>query len=131
MRALRHTPRRRSRAGEARAALTHRPVSRFVCLAAVNAEGNLADREDELQRPIDHAEPIVCILIDGAQDAGSPELERSASQRPSIVAVILVEELDGANPSSFNDPLDCELAIEPDISPKKMSDVLKVCFERS
>lgn len=33
-----------------------------------------------------------------------------------------------ANPRSFNDPLDCELAIEPDISPKKMSDLLKALF---
>lgn len=33
-----------------------------------------------------------------------------------------------ANPHSFNDPLDCELAIEPNISPKKMSDLLKVLF---
>lgn len=33
-----------------------------------------------------------------------------------------------ANPRSFNDPLDCELAIEPDIGPKKMADLLKALF---
>lgn len=33
-----------------------------------------------------------------------------------------------ADPRSFNDPLDCELAIEPDISPKRMSDLLKVLY---
>jgi len=31
-----------------------------------------------------------------------------------------------ANPRKFNDPLDCELSIEPDISPRKLADLLKV-----
>jgi hypothetical protein len=30
-----------------------------------------------------------------------------------------------ANPRKFNDPLDCELSILPDISPRKLSDLLK------
>lgn len=30
-----------------------------------------------------------------------------------------------ANPRKFNDPLDCELSIEADISPRKLSDLLK------
>lgn len=33
-----------------------------------------------------------------------------------------------ANPRRFNDPLDCELSIEPDIGPKKMSDLLKTLY---
>lgn len=51
-------------------------------------------------------------------------------RRFDVIALNMITDhgLYFANPRSFNDPLDCELAIEPDISPKKMSDLLKVLF---
>lgn len=33
-----------------------------------------------------------------------------------------------ANPRHFNDPLDCELSIQADVGPRKLSDLLKVLF---
>jgi len=39
--------------------------------------------------------------------------------------IVATHSLHYTNPRKFNDPLDCELAIEPDLSPRKLADLLK------